>query len=59
MYRLLSGYPEALDEQERENERIRQKEQEWANELEQKMEEIENNNSEERTCLPSGEHLDS
>ena len=38
----MSGDPEALEEQERDNERIRLKEQERANKLEQEKEEIEN-----------------
>ena len=59
MYRLLSGDHEALEEHERENERIRQKEQEWVNELAQKKEEIENNNIEGSTCIQSEKHLDS
>ena len=41
-YRLLSGDPEAMKEQERDNERIRLKEQERANKLEQEKDAIEN-----------------
>ena len=64
MYRLLSGDHEALEENDRDNERIRLKEQERANKLEQEKEEI--GNSDERlgnatggTCPPSEKHLDS
>ena len=64
MYRLLSGGPEALEAQERDNERGRLKEQERANKLEQEKEEIENpherlGNAKDRTCLPPEKHLDS
>ena len=42
MYRLMGGDPEALEEQERDNERIRLKEQERANKVGQEKEEIGN-----------------
>ena len=42
MYRMMSGDPEASEVQERDNERIRLKEQERANKLEQEKDAIEN-----------------
>ena len=64
MYRLMSGDPEALEEQGRDDERIRLKEQERANKLEQEKEEIGNSherlgNMKGRTCLHPEKHLDS
>ena len=64
MYRLMRGHLEALEDIERENERSRQKEQEWAKELEQVKEEVEQfherlGNAKGGTCLPPEKLLDS
>ena len=64
MYRLVRGDLEALEDQERENERGRQKEQERAKELEQVKEEVEQfheglGNVKGGTFLPSEKLLDS
>ena len=64
MYRLMRGDLEALEDQERENDRSRQKEQERAIELEQVKEEVEQfherlGNTKGRTCLPTEKYLDS
>ena len=54
MYRLLSGDPEALEEQDRDNERIRLKEKERANKCEQEKAGI--GNRHERLGPVKGEH---